>query len=187
MYFDSFRLRGHFRQLLDNWPSKNVQIIVVTDGGRILGLGDLGANGMGIPIGERSCPATVILFAALPKLSGAALRLTQGSWQHITRNRDGYRELLSMLYNAGKISLYIAGGGFHPEHSLPATLDVGTDNQELLNDKFYLVQSSVVAVTASPLFKGHTAVGRRVDLDHQSSHEGKFGCILSGCLKSSSI
>ena len=40
----------------------------------------------------------------------------------------------------GKIQLYVAGGGFHPEHSLPAQLDLGTDNQELLDDKFYLVR-----------------------------------------------
>lgn len=39
----------------------------------------------------------------------------------------------------GKIGLYVAGGGFHPDHSLPAQLDVGTDNQTLLDDKFYLV------------------------------------------------
>jgi hypothetical protein len=40
----------------------------------------------------------------------------------------------------GKIQLYVAGGGFHPEHSLPAQLDLGTDNKELLDDKFYLVR-----------------------------------------------
>src|SRR6201998_401701 len=86
--FIPYPLRDSIPQLLRNRPNKDVDVIVVTDGERILGIGDQGAGGLGISI--------------------------------------------------GKLSLYTGIGGIRPERTLPIVLDVGTNNEERLNDPEYL-------------------------------------------------
>jgi malate dehydrogenase (oxaloacetate-decarboxylating)(NADP+) len=117
MYF-SLKDAGNIREILNNWPAEDVTTVVVTDGERILGLGDLGVNGMGIPIGK-------LLFLEINKNYVVALIFSNYCF-------------LSHRIILGKLALYTACAGINPAHVLPVTLDVGTNNPKNIEDPYYL-------------------------------------------------
>ncbi|GJW73926.1 NADP-dependent malic enzyme gene [Tanacetum coccineum] len=106
---NNYLYRGKILEILKNWPQKKIQVIVVTDGERILGLGDLGCQGMGIPVGKLS------LYTALGGIRPSAMwwtnneKIVDDEFFTMSKAKDGdlariaeYAELMSEFMSAVK-------------------------------------------------------------------------------------